>query len=71
MKKEVNQKQKQNLQSTRGADTATALLVEKTYHQEAALVQDKPQCTGENRLLSPEDIIRLDEQDRLQNINIE
>jgi hypothetical protein len=71
MKKEVNQKRKRNLQSTRGADTAAALLVEKTYHREAALVQDNSQWTGENRLLSPEDIIRLDELDRLQNNNIE
>jgi hypothetical protein len=71
MKKEVNHKRKRNLQSTRGADTAAALLVEKTYHQEAAVVQDNLQWTGENRLLSPEDIIRLDELDRLQNNNIE
>jgi hypothetical protein len=71
MKKEVNQKRKRNLQSTRGADTAAALLVEKTYHREAALVQDNSQWTGENPLLSPEDIIRLDELDRLQNNNIE
>ena len=46
---------------------AASLLVEKTFHREAALQQDNSQWTGENRLLSPEDIVRLDALDRLQN----
>ena len=66
IKKEVEQKRKRrNLQSMRAADTAAALLDQKTYHREAALAQDNSQWTGENRLLSPEEIIRLDELDRL------
>jgi hypothetical protein len=70
IKKEVNQKRKRKLKNTRGADTAAGLLLENTYHREAALQQDNSQWTGENQLLSPEDIIRLDELDRLQNNNI-
>jgi hypothetical protein len=69
IKKEVNQKQKRKLEHTRGADRAAGLLLVKTYHREAALHQDNSQWTGENQLLSPEDIIRLDELDRLQNNN--
>ena len=43
----------------------------KTFHCEAALEeQDNSQWTGENQLLSPEDIIRLDELDRLNNNDI-
>jgi hypothetical protein len=67
IKKEVHNIRKQKLEHTRGADTAASLLLEKTYHREAALQQDNSQWTGENRLLSPEDIIRLDELDRLNN----
>jgi hypothetical protein len=67
IKKEVHEKWKRKLQHPRGAVRAAGLLVEKTYHREAALQQDNSQWTGENRLLSPEDIIRLDELDRLQN----
>jgi hypothetical protein len=37
------------------------LLLEKTYHREAALQQDNSEWTGENQLLSPEDIIKLNE----------
>jgi hypothetical protein len=66
IKKEVNQKRKRKLKHTRGADRAAGLLLEKTYHREAALQQDNSQWTGENQLLSPEDIIRLDALDRLQ-----
>jgi hypothetical protein len=67
IKREVKETRKRKLQTTRGADTAARLLNEKTYHREAALVQDNSQWTGENRLLSAEEIIRLDEIDRLQN----
>ncbi len=67
IKTEVNEKRKRKLQHTRGADRAASLLVEKTFHREAALQQDNSQWTGENRLLSPEDIVRLDALDRLQN----
>jgi hypothetical protein len=67
IKKEVHQKRKRKLQHNRGADTAASLLLEKTFHREAALLQDNSQWTGENQLLSPEDIIRLDELDRLNN----
>jgi hypothetical protein len=66
IKKEVHQKRKRKLQHNRGADTAASLL-EKTFHREAALLQDNSQWSGENQLLSPEDIIRLDELDRLNN----
>jgi hypothetical protein len=64
IKKEVNKKRKRKLQHSRGADTAAVLLLQKTYHRQAALQQDNSQWTGENRLLSPEEIIRLDELDR-------
>jgi hypothetical protein len=72
IKKEGNEKWKQKLQHSRGADRAAGLLIEKTYHGEAALQeQDNSQWTGENKLiLSPEDIIRLDALDRLQNNDI-
>jgi hypothetical protein len=46
---------------------AATLLLEKTFHRESALLQDNSQWTGENQLISPEDIIRLDELDRLNN----
>jgi hypothetical protein len=64
IKKEVNKKQKRKLQHSRGADTAAVLLLQKTYHRQAALQQDNSQWTGENLLLSPEEVIRLDELDR-------
>jgi hypothetical protein len=64
----VHKKLKRKLKHPRDAVRAAGgLLVEKTYHWEAALQQDNSQWTGENRLFSPEDIIRLDELDRLQN----
>jgi hypothetical protein len=56
---------KRKLQHYRGADTAPALLLQKTYHCQAALLQqDNSQWTGENQILSPAEIIRLDELDR-------
>jgi hypothetical protein len=48
IKKEVHEKWKRKLQHPRGAVRAAGLLVEKTYHQEAALQQDNSQWTGEN-----------------------
>jgi hypothetical protein len=45
-------------------DTAAALLLQKSNHRQAALQQDNLQWTGENWLLSPEEIIRLDAIDR-------
>lgn len=71
IKQEVHKKRKRKLQTTRGADTERALLIEKTFHREAALEQDNLQWTGENRLLSPEEIVRLDAADRLDNNNID
>jgi hypothetical protein len=65
IKREVNESRKRNLQHNRSAETASRLLVEKNYHREAALEQDNSQWTGQNRLLSPQDIIRLDAVDRL------
>jgi hypothetical protein len=67
IKQEAHKKRKRKLQTTRGADTERALLIEKTFHREAALEQDNLQWTGENRLLSPEEIVRLDAADRLDN----
>ena len=64
IKKQVNRKRKRNLQNSKGADTAAALLLQKNNHRQAALEQDNSQWTGENRLLSPEEIIRLDAIDR-------
>ncbi len=64
IKKQVNKKRKRNLQNSKGADTAAALLLQKNDHRQAALQQDNSQWTGENRLLSPEEIIRLDAIDR-------
>jgi hypothetical protein len=65
IKEEVHKKRKRKLETNRGAETEAALLVEKTFHRDAALQQDNSQWTGENRLLSPEEIIRLDAADRL------
>jgi hypothetical protein len=58
-KKKVNEDRKQKLQHNRGAYTEAPLLNLKTYHREAALEQDNLQWIGENRLLSPQEIIRL------------
>jgi hypothetical protein len=63
-KKEVNKKQKPNLQNWKSADTAAALLLQKSDHRQAAMEQDKLQWTGENGPLSPEEIIGLDVMDR-------
>jgi hypothetical protein len=65
----MNESRKWKLHHNRCADTAPRLLVEKHYHREAALEQDNSQWTGENRLLSPQEIIRLDALDRLHAIN--
>jgi hypothetical protein len=67
IKKEVNENQKRQLQHSRGTDTAVSLLNLKTYHREAALELDNLQWTGENWLLSPQEIIRLDALDRENN----
>jgi hypothetical protein len=67
IKKEVNENRKQKLQHNRGADTAVSPLNLKTYHRQAALEQNNPQWTGENRRLSPQEIIRLDALDREHN----
>jgi hypothetical protein len=64
IKKQVNKKRKRNLQNLKGVDTAAALLLQKNNQRQAALQQDNWQWTGENRLLSPEEIIRLDVLDR-------
>ena len=63
IKKEVHQKRKRKLQNDRGADTAAASLVQKTFHREAALLQDNSEWEGDNMLLSPGEIIRLDYED--------
>jgi hypothetical protein len=47
-----------------GCGTAAALLLQNNSHRQAALGQDNSQWTGENRLLSPEESIRLDAIDR-------
>jgi hypothetical protein len=60
IKKEVNKKWKWTFQHYRGADTAAGLLLEKKSHHQAALQHDNSQWTGENWLLSPEEIISLD-----------
>jgi hypothetical protein len=60
----VNKKRKRNLQNSKGADTAAALLLQKNSHGQAALEQDNSQWIGENRPLSPEEIRRLDAIDR-------
>ena len=69
IKLEVHKKRKWKLQHSRGAAMAANLLLEKTFHCQAALQQDNSQWTGENQLLSPEDIIRLDAVDRLETID--
>jgi hypothetical protein len=69
IKKEVHQNRKQKLHhNSRGADTAGSKSSPgEDFHRESALLQDNSQWTGENQLISPEDIIRLDEIDRLNN----
>jgi hypothetical protein len=68
IKKEVHKNRKRKLDTTRGLDTQEALLLQKSYHRDTALEQDNTQWTGENRLLSPEEIIRLDAADRLLDV---
>jgi hypothetical protein len=64
IKKEVHLKRKRKLQNAdRAADTEAATLEQKTFHREAALLQDNSQWEGDNMLLSPADIIRLDYED--------
>jgi hypothetical protein len=58
-------KRKRKLQNDTGGETARALLAAKSLHRETALEEDNSQWTGKNKLLSPEEIIRLDETDRL------
>jgi hypothetical protein len=64
IKKELNKKQKRNLQHSKVADTAAGLLLQNTSHHQAALQQENSQWNGENWLLSLEDLIRLDALDR-------
>ena len=63
IKGKVKVSRKRKLQHSRGAETAAALQMEKTFHREAALAQDNSQWTGENRLLEPEEVLRLDAED--------
>ena len=64
MQKNRNRK----LGNARGTDTAAALLDQKTYRCKVALEEDNSQWTDTNKLLSPEEIIRLDAVlDRLDN----
>jgi hypothetical protein len=68
MKKEVPGKWKRKLQNDAGGETARALPAAKSLHCETALEEDNSQWTGMNKeLLSPEEIIRLDETDRSDN----
>ena len=60
---EVKESWKRKLQHSRGAETAAALQMEKTFHREAALEQDNLQWTGESRLLEPDEILRLNAAD--------
>jgi hypothetical protein len=67
-KEEAHNKQKRKLDSTRGADTPASLKLRKTSHrEEAALQQGNLKWTGKNELLSAQESIRLDAQDRLDN----
>jgi hypothetical protein len=66
MKVEAKENWKRKLQHDRGAETAAALLIEKTFHCEAALQQDNSQWTGENRLLEPEEVIMRDAEEMEQ-----
>jgi hypothetical protein len=66
-KKEVLGKWKRKLQNDAGGETARALLAAKSLHRETALEEDNSQWTGMNKLLSPEEIIRLDETDGSDN----
>ena len=72
-KEEANEKRKRKrkLQHARGADTAAALQVEKTFHREFYLEQDNSQWTGENRLLEAEEMLRLDREDAAQDNTID
>jgi hypothetical protein len=54
------------LKTTKGLDTEAALQIEKKYYCKHALHKDNLQWTGENRLLSPEEIIKLDADDRVE-----
>jgi hypothetical protein len=66
-KKEVPGERKQKLQNDAGGETARALLAANSLHRETALEEDNSQWTGMNKLLSPEEIIRLDETNRSDN----
>jgi hypothetical protein len=66
IKAEVKENRKRKLQHNRGEETATALLLENTFHREAALAQDNSQWTGENRLLKPDEILTLDAAEMLE-----
>jgi hypothetical protein len=65
-KVEAKENRKRKLQHDRGAETAAALLIEKTFHREAALQQDNSQWTGKNRLLEPEEVIMRDAEEMEQ-----
>jgi hypothetical protein len=65
-KVEAKENRNRKLQHDRGADTAAALLIKKTFHREAALQQDNSQWTGQNRLLEPEEVIMRDAEEMEQ-----
>jgi hypothetical protein len=65
-KVDVKENRNRKLWHGRGAETAAALLIEKTFHREAALQQDNSQWTGENRLLEPEEDIMRDAEEMEQ-----
>jgi hypothetical protein len=45
-KVEAKESRRRKLQHDRGAETAANLLIEKTFHREAVLLQDNSQWTG-------------------------
>jgi hypothetical protein len=65
IKKEVLGKRKRKLQNNRRGETAASRLTAKTADREAALEEDNSQWTGPNKLLSADEIIRLDGLDRI------
>ena len=69
--KEVLEKRKWDLENnSRGAETSVDLLDANTVHHKSALEEDCLQWTGVNRLLSADEIIRLDSIDKLENNNV-
>jgi hypothetical protein len=60
IKKAVLTNRQRKLMIFRAEERNAVRLREKTLHRQAAFNQDNSEWTGANRLLSPEDIIRLD-----------